>query len=173
MQRAVARRLLAGLGGISSFPFYISALHFLYSVHCTHCDLLYTDCILHTRHTYTLLYTDCTLHTLHNLHNTPHNTRFCYFALSCILPYLIVILISVLQLWVYAYFPRLAPVPDEEIPLGVPFSHRFDVRCVRRPRESLIFFRRYFDTITAVEVCSTLEFIFWLCFAPYIFNNGR
>ncbi|KAF5932880.1 hypothetical protein HYC85_029051 [Camellia sinensis] len=56
------------------------------------------------------------------------------------------------ELWEYAYFPRLAPVPDEEIPLGVPFSHRFDVRCVRRPRESLIFFRRYFDTITAVEI---------------------
>ncbi|KAF5933342.1 hypothetical protein HYC85_029513 [Camellia sinensis] len=55
------------------------------------------------------------------------------------------------ELWVYAYFPRLAPVPDEEIPLGIPFSHRFDVRCVRRPRESLIFFRRYFDTITAAE----------------------
>ncbi|KAF5932472.1 hypothetical protein HYC85_028643 [Camellia sinensis] len=56
------------------------------------------------------------------------------------------------ELWVYAYFPRLAPVPDEEIPFGVPFSHRFDVRCVRRPRESLTFFRRYFNTITAAEI---------------------
>ncbi|GMP24285.1 hypothetical protein CsSME_00001601 [Camellia sinensis var. sinensis] len=55
------------------------------------------------------------------------------------------------ELWVYAYFPRLAPLPDEETPLGVPFSHCFDVRCVRRPRESFIFFRRYFDTITAAE----------------------
>ncbi|XP_028099675.1 protein MAIN-LIKE 2-like [Camellia sinensis] len=56
------------------------------------------------------------------------------------------------ELWVYAYFPRLASVPDEETPLGVPFSHCFDVRCVRRPRESFIFFRRYFDTITATEI---------------------
>ncbi|KAF5932180.1 hypothetical protein HYC85_028351 [Camellia sinensis] len=56
------------------------------------------------------------------------------------------------ELWVYAYFPRLAPVPDEEIPLGIPFSHCFDVRCVRRPRESLIFFRRYFDTLTAAKI---------------------
>ncbi|GMP55001.1 hypothetical protein CsSME_00019961 [Camellia sinensis var. sinensis] len=56
------------------------------------------------------------------------------------------------ELWVYAYFPRLSPVPDVETPLGVPFSHRFDVRCVQRPRESFIFFRRYFDTITAAEI---------------------
>lgn len=52
----------------------------------------------------------------------------------------------------YAYFPRLAPVPDVEIPLDVPFSHRFDVRCEQRPRESFVFFRRYFDTITAAEI---------------------
>ncbi|XP_028079978.1 uncharacterized protein LOC114281629 [Camellia sinensis] len=56
------------------------------------------------------------------------------------------------ELWVYAYFLRLALVPDEETPLGVPFSHRFNVRYVRRPRESFIFFRRYFDTITAAEI---------------------
>ncbi|KAF5933073.1 hypothetical protein HYC85_029244 [Camellia sinensis] len=56
------------------------------------------------------------------------------------------------ELWVYAYFPRLAPVPDVETPLGVPFSHRFDVRCVRRPRESFIFFHRYIDTIPAAEI---------------------
>ncbi|GMP44378.1 hypothetical protein CsSME_00013334 [Camellia sinensis var. sinensis] len=55
------------------------------------------------------------------------------------------------ELWVYAYFPRLAPMPDEETPLGVPFSRRFDVRCVRRPQETFIFFCRYFDTITAAE----------------------
>lgn len=43
-------------------------------------------------------------------------------------------------------------MPDEEVPLGVPFSHRFDVRCVQRPREPFIFYRRYFDTVTAVEI---------------------
>ncbi|KAL7248863.1 hypothetical protein ACSBR1_011112 [Camellia fascicularis] len=63
------------------------------------------------------------------------------------------------ELWVYAYFPRLAPVPDEETPLGVPFSRRFDVRCVRRPRESFIFFRRYFDTITAAEPWAPLPVV--------------
>ncbi|GMP93514.1 hypothetical protein CsSME_00043296 [Camellia sinensis var. sinensis] len=56
------------------------------------------------------------------------------------------------KLWVYAYFSRLALVPDVETPLVVPFSHRFDVRCVRRPREMFIFFRRYFDTITPAEI---------------------
>ncbi|GMP93976.1 hypothetical protein CsSME_00043599 [Camellia sinensis var. sinensis] len=56
------------------------------------------------------------------------------------------------ELWVYAYFPRLAPVPDVETPLVVPFSCCFDVRCVRRPRETFIFFRRYFVTITPAEV---------------------
>ncbi|GMP47320.1 hypothetical protein CsSME_00015109 [Camellia sinensis var. sinensis] len=56
------------------------------------------------------------------------------------------------ELWVYAYFLRLAPVPDVETPLVVPFSRRFDVRCVWRPRETFIFFRRYFDTVTPAEV---------------------
>ncbi|XP_028103523.1 uncharacterized protein LOC114302674 [Camellia sinensis] len=56
------------------------------------------------------------------------------------------------ELWVYAYFLMLAPVPEEEMPPMIPFSHHFDVRCERRPHESFIFFRRYFDTITATEI---------------------
>ncbi|KAF5931800.1 hypothetical protein HYC85_027971 [Camellia sinensis] len=56
------------------------------------------------------------------------------------------------ELWVYAYFPRLAPVPVAEPPLAVPFSSRFDGRCTRRPRETFGFFRRYFDTITPAEI---------------------
>ena len=64
-----------------------------------------------------------------------------------------VILTSVSQLWVYAYFPRLAPVPVAEPPPAVPFSSCFDGRCTRRPRETFGFFRRYFDTITPAEVC--------------------
>ncbi|XP_028084526.1 protein MAIN-LIKE 2-like [Camellia sinensis] len=56
------------------------------------------------------------------------------------------------ELWVYAYFPRLAPEPKVEMPLAVLFSHRFDVRCERRPQESFLFFRRYFDTVTAAEI---------------------
>ncbi|XP_028119804.1 uncharacterized protein LOC114317297 [Camellia sinensis] len=56
------------------------------------------------------------------------------------------------ELWVYAYFPRLAPVPVAEPPPAVPFSSRFDGRCTRRPRETFGFFRRYFDTITPTEI---------------------
>ncbi|XP_028125125.1 protein MAINTENANCE OF MERISTEMS-like [Camellia sinensis] len=63
------------------------------------------------------------------------------------------------ELWVYAYFLRLAPVLDVEMPPIVPYSHRYDVRCERRPRESFLFFRRYFDTIIAAEVFQTLQFI--------------
>ncbi|GMP53999.1 hypothetical protein CsSME_00019287 [Camellia sinensis var. sinensis] len=55
------------------------------------------------------------------------------------------------ELWVYAYFPRLAPVPATETPLVVLFLRRFDGRCTRRPRETFGFFRRYFDTITPAE----------------------
>ncbi|XP_028060083.1 protein MAIN-LIKE 2-like [Camellia sinensis] len=61
------------------------------------------------------------------------------------------------ELWVYAYFPRLAPVPVAEPPPVVPFSSRFDGRCTRRPRETFGFFRRYFDTITPAEVCFTFS----------------
>lgn len=56
------------------------------------------------------------------------------------------------ELWVYAYFPRLAPEPEVEMPLVVPYSHRYDVWCEQRPRESFLFFRRYFDTIVAAEI---------------------
>ncbi|KAF5934503.1 hypothetical protein HYC85_030674 [Camellia sinensis] len=56
------------------------------------------------------------------------------------------------ELWVYAYFPRLTPVPVTETPLVVPFSRRFDGRCTRRTRETFSFFRRYFDTITPAEI---------------------
>ncbi|XP_028051743.1 uncharacterized protein LOC114256325, partial [Camellia sinensis] len=57
-----------------------------------------------------------------------------------------------IPLWVYAYFPRLALVPEEEMPPMISFSYRFDVRCERRPPESFIFFHRYFDTITVAEI---------------------
>ncbi|KAI8005047.1 Protein MAIN-LIKE 2, partial [Camellia lanceoleosa] len=55
------------------------------------------------------------------------------------------------ELWVYAYFPRLAPEPEVEMPPVVPYSHRYDVRCEQRPRESFLFFHRYFDTVAAAE----------------------
>ncbi|XP_028079631.1 uncharacterized protein LOC114281385 [Camellia sinensis] len=56
------------------------------------------------------------------------------------------------ELWVYAYFPRLASEPEVEMPLVVPYSHRYDVRCGQRPREFFLFFRRYFDTIAVAEI---------------------
>ncbi|XP_028063181.1 uncharacterized protein LOC114266468 [Camellia sinensis] len=40
------------------------------------------------------------------------------------------------ELWVYAYFPRLAPVPVAEPPPAVPFSSRLHQRRTRRPRET-------------------------------------
>ncbi|XP_028081236.1 uncharacterized protein LOC114282698 [Camellia sinensis] len=76
------------------------------------------------------------------------------------------------ELWVYAYFPRLAPVPVAETPLAVPFSSRFDGRCTRRPRETFGFFRRYFDTITPAEVCFTYS-SFKLRFSTVYFQNSR
>ncbi|XP_028070762.1 uncharacterized protein LOC114273186 [Camellia sinensis] len=59
------------------------------------------------------------------------------------------------ELWVYAYFPRHAACPSArcgDAPPMVPCSHRYNVRCEWRPRESFLFFRRYFDTITAAEI---------------------
>ncbi|XP_028085966.1 uncharacterized protein LOC114286936 [Camellia sinensis] len=56
------------------------------------------------------------------------------------------------KLWVYAYFSRLSPDPEVEIPPMVPYSHRYDGRCQRRPQESFSFFRRFFDTVTATKV---------------------
>ncbi|GMP73471.1 hypothetical protein CsSME_00031220 [Camellia sinensis var. sinensis] len=56
-----------------------------------------------------------------------------------------------IRLWVYAYFSRLAPKPKVEIPPMVPYSHKYDGRYQRMPRESFSFFRRFFDTVTAVE----------------------
>ncbi|GMP48649.1 hypothetical protein CsSME_00015930 [Camellia sinensis var. sinensis] len=38
------------------------------------------------------------------------------------------------------------------MPLSIPYSHRYDVRCERRPLESFLFFCRYFDTIDATEI---------------------
>ncbi|KAL7237908.1 hypothetical protein ACSBR2_004082 [Camellia fascicularis] len=56
------------------------------------------------------------------------------------------------ELRVYAYFLTLAPEPEVEMPPVVPYSHRYDDRCLRRTRETFPFFRRYFDTVTAGEV---------------------
>ncbi|KAL7254093.1 hypothetical protein ACSBR1_008482 [Camellia fascicularis] len=46
--------------------------------------------------------------------------------------------------------------PEVEMPHVVPYSHRYDDMCVRRTRETFLFFRRYFDTVTPAEVVPML-----------------
>ncbi|GMP77497.1 hypothetical protein CsSME_00033759 [Camellia sinensis var. sinensis] len=70
-------------------------------------------------------------------------------------------------LWVYAYFPRLAPEPEVEMPLVVLYSHRYDVRCERRPRESFLFFRRYFDTIATAEITNCIPCHLQITWQPW------
>ncbi|GMP88136.1 hypothetical protein CsSME_00040221 [Camellia sinensis var. sinensis] len=71
--------------------------------------------------------------------------------------YLLSALVDLSQLWVYAYFQRLSPEPEVETPPMVLYSHRYDMRCQRRPREPFSFFRRYFDTVAAAEVVQTFQ----------------
>ncbi|XP_028063806.1 protein MAIN-LIKE 2-like [Camellia sinensis] len=56
------------------------------------------------------------------------------------------------ELWVYAYFPALALEPVEETATTVPFSDVYDSQLRRRTQESFIFFRQYFDMVTAREI---------------------
>ncbi|GMP75017.1 hypothetical protein CsSME_00032242 [Camellia sinensis var. sinensis] len=56
------------------------------------------------------------------------------------------------ELWVYAYFPTLAPEPVEETLATVPFSDVYDGQLRRRTRESFMFFRQFFDSVTAREI---------------------
>ncbi|KAI8002436.1 Protein MAIN-LIKE 2, partial [Camellia lanceoleosa] len=51
------------------------------------------------------------------------------------------------KLWVYAYFSTLAPEPEVEAPLEIPYSCRFEGRCWPRPRETLPYLRQFFDTV--------------------------
>ena len=56
------------------------------------------------------------------------------------------------QLWVFAYFPTLAPELEVEVPLVTPYSLVFEGQCRPRPRETLLFLRQYFDTVRPAEV---------------------
>ncbi|KAL7236579.1 hypothetical protein ACSBR1_019801 [Camellia fascicularis] len=60
--------------------------------------------------------------------------------------------LGALVLWVYAYFPTLAPEPVEETPATIPFSDVYDGPLRRRTQESFMFFRQYFDTVMAREI---------------------
>ncbi|GMP54659.1 hypothetical protein CsSME_00019746 [Camellia sinensis var. sinensis] len=54
-------------------------------------------------------------------------------------------------IWVYAYFSTLSLEPEVEMSHVIPYSHRYDGRYQRRSQESIPFFHRYFDTVTATE----------------------
>ncbi|GMP94017.1 hypothetical protein CsSME_00043632 [Camellia sinensis var. sinensis] len=56
------------------------------------------------------------------------------------------------ELWVYVYFPTLAPEPVKETPATIPFSNVYDGQLRRRTRESFMFFRQFFNTITVHEI---------------------
>ncbi|KAI7979696.1 Protein MAIN-LIKE 2, partial [Camellia lanceoleosa] len=55
-------------------------------------------------------------------------------------------------LWVYAYFPTLAPKLKVEAPLEIPYSRRFKGQCRPRPQETLPYLRHYFDIVRATEI---------------------
>ncbi|GMP24169.1 hypothetical protein CsSME_00001532 [Camellia sinensis var. sinensis] len=76
----------------------------------------------------------------------------CFLLCPCTFYILHILLSALALLWVYAYFPALAPEPEVEMPPVVPYSHRYDGRCLRRTRKTFSFFRRYFDTVTAAEI---------------------
>jgi len=65
--------------------------------------------------------TFCTLHTL-------LSALTVYFVFSLPLSYLS-------QLWVCAYFPKLAPDPEVEAPLEVLYSRRFEVDAGLDPKK--------------------------------------
>ncbi|CAL5365842.1 unnamed protein product [Camellia sinensis] len=56
------------------------------------------------------------------------------------------------ELWVYAYFPMLAPELEVEAPLEIPYSSRFEGRCRPRARKTLPYLRQFFDTVRATEI---------------------
>ncbi|GMP58146.1 hypothetical protein CsSME_00021921 [Camellia sinensis var. sinensis] len=56
------------------------------------------------------------------------------------------------ELWVYVYFPTLAPELVVEGPLVTPYSLVFEGQHRQRPRESLLYLRQYFDTVRSTEI---------------------
>ncbi|KAI8024241.1 hypothetical protein LOK49_LG03G02756, partial [Camellia lanceoleosa] len=54
-------------------------------------------------------------------------------------------------LWVYVYFPTLAPEMEVAGPLMTPFSLVFEGQHRPRPRETLFYLRQYFDTVRTTK----------------------
>lgn len=59
-----------------------------------------------------------------------------------------------LQLWAYAYFPTLAPIPKDEVAPAVPRSRLYDGKCYPRCCTVTTFacFRHFFDIVTTYEI---------------------
>ncbi|XP_028115128.1 uncharacterized protein LOC114313012 isoform X2 [Camellia sinensis] len=55
------------------------------------------------------------------------------------------------ELWVFAYFPILAPELEVEAPLVTLYSLVFEGQYRPRPRETLLYLRQYFDTMRPSE----------------------
>ncbi|GMQ03513.1 hypothetical protein CsSME_00049286 [Camellia sinensis var. sinensis] len=56
------------------------------------------------------------------------------------------------ELWVYVYFPTLAPELMVAGPLMTPYSLVLEGRHRPRPRESLLYLRQYFDTMRSSKI---------------------
>ncbi|KAI7984231.1 Protein MAIN-LIKE 2, partial [Camellia lanceoleosa] len=55
------------------------------------------------------------------------------------------------ELWIYAYFPTLAPELEVKVPLEIPYSRRFKGLCQPRTRETLPYLRQFFDIVRPTE----------------------
>ena len=82
-----------------------------------------------------------------------------HFALCILLSALCIhILHCFPQLWVYVYFPTLAPELVVAGPLMTPYSLVFEGQHRPRPRETLFYLRQYFDTVRTTEVFQNSQF---------------
>ncbi|GMP42091.1 hypothetical protein CsSME_00011948 [Camellia sinensis var. sinensis] len=54
-------------------------------------------------------------------------------------------------LWIFAYFPTLAPELEVEAPLMIPYSLVFEGQYRPRARENLPYLRQFFDTVRSIE----------------------
>ncbi|GMP69111.1 hypothetical protein CsSME_00028500 [Camellia sinensis var. sinensis] len=62
------------------------------------------------------------------------------------------------ELWVYVYFPTLAPELEVAGPLMTPYSLVFEGQHRPRPRETLFYLRQYFDSVRPSEIkCGFLQ----------------
>ncbi|XP_028123286.1 uncharacterized protein LOC114320314 [Camellia sinensis] len=56
------------------------------------------------------------------------------------------------ELWVFAYFPTLAPELEVEVPLTIPYSLVLEGQYRPRARETLPYLRQFFDTVRTTEI---------------------